>query len=310
MKVSVLVLTYNHEKFIAQALDSILMQEGNFDYEIVIGEDCSTDKTRDIVIDHQKKYPDKIRLLLPGKNLGMMRNLVQTYNACTGEYIAILEGDDYWTSPHKLQKQIAFLDTNFDFAICFHNARAVWEDGKLPSTLLCPLFQKRESTIEDLIAGNPVPTLSVMLRNRLVTNFPDWFFDLSYGDWPLLLLAAQYGKIGYLREPMAVYRIHAGGAASAAHTNEEKYLKNIYGIIQVYELFNSHFDFRYNKLIVKKISDFRRLADKCKNKGNISRLEPLLKWSEKFPALLHVHYGVSSTLRLIKLWATKIRAKI
>lgn len=108
MKVSVLMITYNHEKFIAQAIDSILMQQVNFDYEIVIGEDCSTDGTRAIVIQYQKEYPDKIRLLLPEENLGMHKNFVQTFRACQGEYIALLEGDDYWTSPRKLQKQVDF----------------------------------------------------------------------------------------------------------------------------------------------------------------------------------------------------------
>jgi glycosyltransferase involved in cell wall biosynthesis len=307
MKVSVLVLTYNHEKFIAQALDSILMQEGNFDYEIVIGEDCSTDNTRNIVTDYQKKHPDRIRLLLPEKNLGMMRNLVQTYKACEGQYIAILEGDDYWTSPHKLQKQVDFLDANPDFAICFHNARTLWQNGERAGTLLCPLFQKKESTIEDLLSQNFVPTLTVMLRNRVVTDFPDGFLDLNYGDWPFLLLNAQYGKIGYIRETMAVYRIHAGGAASAAYTNKEKYLKNLYGIIQVHELMNRHLDYKYNHIIVKKISDYRNLAERYKTTGKMSRSEPLMKWTENFPALLRVHYGMNSILELIKLWSNKVR---
>ena len=125
MKVSVLTITYNHEKYIAQAIESVLIQEVNFDYELVIGEDCSTDKTREIVIDYQRKYPHKIRLLLNEKNLGMHRNFAQTYHACRGQYIAVLEGDDFWTSPHKLQKQVDFLDNNPDFAICFHNMQVI-----------------------------------------------------------------------------------------------------------------------------------------------------------------------------------------
>ncbi len=300
MKVSVLMITYNHQKYIAQALESILMQKGNFDYEIVIGEDCSTDNTRNIVVGYHKRHPEKIRLLLPEKNLGMMRNLAGTYKACKGEYIAILEGDDYWTSPHKLQKQVDFLDANPDFMICFHNARTMWENGKRPSVLLCPLFQKRESTIEDLLSENFIPTLTVMLRNGAVTEFPDWFFDLKYGDWPLLLLNAQYGKIGYIREPMAVYRVHAEGAASGAYTSKDIYLKNIYGIIQVYELIQRHFDNKYNEVIVRKISHYQNVAERYKATGKVSRLESLTRWTEKFPALLHVHYGLSSLLKLIK----------
>src|SRR4030067_128381 len=117
MKVSVIVITYNHEEFICQSLDSILMQDVNFEYEIVIGEDCSTDKTRDILLDYQKNYPDKIRLILSEKNRGLIANFVQTYKSCSGEYIATIDGDDYWTSSQKLQKQVDFLDNNLDYAM-------------------------------------------------------------------------------------------------------------------------------------------------------------------------------------------------
>ena len=310
MKVSVLVVTFNQENFIAQALDSILMQEGNFDYEIVIGEDCSIDKTRDIVIDYRKRYPDRIRLLLHPKNLGMTKNFVQTYKACKGEYIAILEGDDYWTSTRKLQKQVDFLDANSDFVICYHNARAVREDAKLPSNLLCPLFQKRESTIEDVIIGSAVPTLTIMLRNGLITDFPDWYFDLRYGDWTLLMLIAQYGKIGYIKEPMATYRIHDSGAASSAYTNRETYTRHILEVIKMYEVVNRHFDFKYNNLISKRISHYRNLAERYKTKGSVSRLEPLMRWSQTLPALMQVHYGLSSALKLTRLWFMKVRTRV
>jgi glycosyltransferase involved in cell wall biosynthesis len=130
MKVSVLMLTYNHEAYVAQALESVLMQQTDFAYEIVLGEDCSTDHTREIVIDFQRQFPEKLRLLLPAQNLGMHQNFMQTLNACTGKYIALLEGDDCWTSPYKLQRQADYLDRNNDFAICFHNARMCFEDGR------------------------------------------------------------------------------------------------------------------------------------------------------------------------------------
>src|SRR6266702_1500393 len=125
MKLSVLMITYNHEKYIAQALDSVLMQEVDSNYEIVIGEDCSTDNTRKIVLDYQRKYPNKIRALLPDKNLGMLWNFVATYEACQGKYVAILEGDDYWSSPVKLQKQVDFLDKNTGCVVCCHAAQVL-----------------------------------------------------------------------------------------------------------------------------------------------------------------------------------------
>src|SRR4051794_3890726 len=120
MKVSVCMITYNHERFIEQAVASALTQATSFEYEIVIGEDCSTDRTRNILIELQRANPDKIRLLLPEHNLGAQRNFVQTLDMCRGQYIAYLEGDDYWTSSAKLQQQVDFLDQHADFAICFH----------------------------------------------------------------------------------------------------------------------------------------------------------------------------------------------
>src|SRR5213593_3247277 len=124
MKVSVVMTTYNHEKFIARAIDGVLMQQTDFAYEIIIGEDCSSDKTRSIVIDFHKKHLDKIHLILPAENLGNDGNsiLVQGLQAAHGEYVALLDGDDYWTSASKLQKQVKFLEDHHQCSICFHNA--------------------------------------------------------------------------------------------------------------------------------------------------------------------------------------------
>ena len=260
MKVSVLMITYNQEHYIAQALDSILTQHVNFDYEIVIGEDCSTDRTRSIVLDYQQRYPYRIRVLLPETNLGMMRNFMATYTACTGEYVAILEGDDFWTSPHKLQKQVDFLDNKPDFAICFHNSLILSEIDSRSGDQLCRPEQKEVATLEDLLHENFIPTLTVMFRNRLFGRFPDWFAELKYGDWPLHLLNAQFGKIGYLNESMAMYRVHGGGAASGAVGDIDRYLRNIDGIIEVYERFNAFFAYRYDDIIRKRIPEYYCLA--------------------------------------------------
>lgn len=156
MKVSVLMLAYNHAQYIAQAVDSVLMQQVDFDYEIVIGEDCATDNTRDILIRYQQENPEKIRLLLPEKNLGMHDNLIQTFKACHGSsYIALLEGDDYWTSPDKLQKQVDFLDAHADYTLCFHNALILHQDGSRRWWSI-PGAPKQEKvltfTLEDLLS--------------------------------------------------------------------------------------------------------------------------------------------------------------
>jgi glycosyltransferase involved in cell wall biosynthesis len=118
MKLSVAMITYNHERFIAQAIESVLAQKVDFDYEIVIGEDCSTDGTRAVIMDFQRRCPDRIVVLLRERNIGAMRNLAGTIAACRGKYLAVLEGDDYWTCANKLQKQVDFLDKHPDWAVC------------------------------------------------------------------------------------------------------------------------------------------------------------------------------------------------
>src|SRR6202022_1084614 len=129
MKLSVTMITYNHERFIAQAIESALAQRVEFDYEIVIGEDLSTDNTRAIVLDFARRYPDRILPILRDRNIGAMRNFAQTIAACRGQYLAFLEGDDYWTSPDKLQKQVDFLDAHYECAISCHRVRYLYELG-------------------------------------------------------------------------------------------------------------------------------------------------------------------------------------
>ena len=257
MKVSVCMITYNHEKFIAQAIESVMMQEAGFQYELVIGEDCSTDRTREICIECQGRFPDRIRLLLPEKNLGMMHNFVQTLNVCTGQYVALLEGDDYWTTPRKLQKQADFLDMHQDYATCFARTLVVTEDNHgEPSYIPFAPHRKDILTIEDLLRGNSIPTCSVMFRNRLFASFPDWFFSLAMGDWPLHIMNTQHGKAGYLDEPMAAYRGHSNSNWSSRSSME-----NLLGGVDFYRIIDVYLDFAYHKLIREMLAcNYQQLA--------------------------------------------------
>ncbi len=222
-KVSVSMITYNHEKFIAQAIDSVLAQKTSFDYEIVIGEDDSSDRTREIVKAYKEEYPEKIRLLLndrknviyiDGRPTGRW-NFVNNLKHAHGHYVALLEGDDYWTSPYKLQRQVDFLDSHPNCAICFHAVRNLYEDENREVRSFKPSVSKEISTIEDLFEQNFMAACSVMFRNRLFGEFPDWYYTVPMGDWPLHILNAQYGNIGYIEQEMAVYRIHSGGLWSS-----------------------------------------------------------------------------------------------
>lgn len=217
VKLSVWMITYNHEKFIAQAIESVLMQETDFDYELVIGEDCSTDNTRPIVQDYGRKYPERIRLLLHEKNLGGRQNGRLTREACQGEYIAILEGDDYWTDPHKLQKQVDYMDAHPECAISCHRARVLREDDPDGTVEFYPDVEPESiTTFTDLVLqGDYIPTASAVYRSNLTKRLSRSFMGLPAGDYALLLLNALHGNIHYSSEVMSVYRRHAGGVTAS-----------------------------------------------------------------------------------------------
>ena len=127
--VSVKMITYNHEPYIAQAIDGVLMQETDFPIELIIGEDCSTDRTREIVLEYQKKHPDIIRVITSDKNVGMHKNAHRTEKACRGKYIAFCEGDDYWIDPLKLQHHVEFLKKNQDYGMVHTDASVLFYEN-------------------------------------------------------------------------------------------------------------------------------------------------------------------------------------
>jgi len=255
MKVSVLVTTYNHARYIAQALDSVLMQKTDFEYEINIGEDCSIDRTRSIVLDFQRRNPGKIRLLLPAENLGNGANRIfaRSFELAQGKYIAMLDGDDYWTSPVKLQKQVDFLDAHPECALCFHNALRIYEDGSHVPVPYNFADQKQISSLEDLWQYNFIATCTAMFRKNAVGDLPDWYSDLMFEDWPLFILCAQHGNIGYIDEFLGVYRIHGGGLWSRLDT-----IQKLEARIAFYEMMNAKLDFRFDHIVKPLVSARRK----------------------------------------------------
>ena len=260
-KVSVSLLAYNHGPFIEQALDSILSQQVDFDYEIVIGEDCSQDNTREIVLSYQKNNPDKIRIFLSKKPLNDRKsgrlNFVRNLKTCRGEYIALLDGDDFWTSPFKLQKQVHFLDNHPECSICFHPVVKLFEIEDKKKQVIYPPKRKNIYTIEDLLESNFIATCSAMFHNGLLGEFPDWYFRIPMGDWPLHILNSQHGTIGYLDEVMGVYRIHRGGMWISVGG-----IQNCLDNIRAYKFFYNFLGQKYGKLIKLEISHrYYRLAE-------------------------------------------------
>ncbi|MEX0775221.1 MAG: glycosyltransferase [Phycisphaeraceae bacterium] len=202
------MITYNHQRYVAQAIDSVLMQRTNFDWELVIGEDCSPDGTGALVADYQRREPQRIRVLPRLRNLGASHNFVDTYFACGGQYVALLEGDDYWTDPNKLQAQVEALDAHPEWSMCGHRVHLRREDGQPVQDFPPPWACQRVLTLGDLLASNLLPACSVVFRHRLIEEFPSWHHQLAMGDWSVHILNAHHGLIGMLPVTMAVYRLH------------------------------------------------------------------------------------------------------
>jgi glycosyltransferase involved in cell wall biosynthesis len=229
MLVSVWITTYNHEAFIAEALEGVLNQVTDFDFEIIIGEDCSQDRTREIVLAYKEKYPEKITLFLPSANLGMNPMCYATYPLCKGKYIAWLDGDDYWIDQYKLQKQVDFLENNPDIVMCFHKVKLVNEVSHTSSESGHPNRRPDVDVLtqDDFLDSiNPVYTPSVVHRNILGKELPDWFYHLPFPDLGFYFLLLQHGNVKYLSEAMCVYRIHKMGAfqGNSSYNNLNKFV--------------------------------------------------------------------------------------
>jgi glycosyltransferase involved in cell wall biosynthesis len=217
---SVRLMVFNHESYIREAMEGILKQKTTFPIEVVVGDDFSNDNSLAIIKEYQSTENIHFKILERkiGDNywqnrqkLGRLHNFYNIIENCTGKYIALLDGDDFWTDPLKLQKQVDFLEANTDFSICFHNMKIVNESN--PSTLEFTNSINQESvfSILDLASkGNFMFTASVVFK-KPKDGFPNWLTNLPIGDYAMHLFNAQFGKIKFLDELMGVYRIHETG---------------------------------------------------------------------------------------------------
>jgi glycosyltransferase involved in cell wall biosynthesis len=232
MTVSIFLLTYNQEQFIAQTINSILMQKTNFNFQIVIGEDCSADATRSICKTFAEKYSNKIKLL-PAleKNIGLIANYMRTIKACEGKYIAICDGDDYWIDENKLQKQVSFLEDNPNYSIVYSKLKKLFPDGTFKESIQRKL--KQAGDFDDLVFENVIPSVTVLFRNRQnISAVPTWITNFPYGDWPTYLwILKDGGKIHFMDEITAVYRMHIGVSAQVRKSSSNTLLVNL-GILK------------------------------------------------------------------------------
>lgn len=216
-KVSVHMPAFNHGPYIGKALDSVLMQKVNFPYEIVVGEDASTDETREVTLAYARQYPKIVRVLLHPRNLGIYENDQSIIQACRGRYVAWLESDDYWTSPDKLQMQVDLMDRLPDHSACFHRAGHVGDSELPPTWRGGPPRPQSFYTVDDLLEeGHFVPSCTAVFRTELARDAAAWTRDTPFLETTYFVRFALKGKIGFLDQEMAMFRCRAGGIYGAS----------------------------------------------------------------------------------------------
>ena len=185
------------------------MQRAPFDFEIVVADDCSTDGTTEILRQYHQRWPAKIKPLFRDKNVGPGQNFGDSLEHCRGEYVACLEGDDYWTDPDKIRLQVEYLDQNPDCAFVHHAVDHIsWPGGENLGTFPTRPFRKERPDSRTLTMVNFIQTCSVMFRRKWLPPLDEHYRNLKLGDWPLFVLLSQRGWIGFIDRAMAHYRIH------------------------------------------------------------------------------------------------------
>jgi len=262
--VSVRILAYNHEKYIAQCIDSIISQKTDFAFEVIIGEDASTDRTREICRKYKRRFPNIINLIENERNLGIFENSQKTIGQYRGKYVAWCDGDDYWTDDGKLQKQVDILESREDIAICFHKVKIINEVNKEQirySNEDTPTI----TTIYELARGNYIYSASVMFRHGLF-EYPKFMKNMPLGDYIVHIFNASKGNIYFIEEPMATYRIHSGGVWEHQSQNERNKK-----LLKVFDALIGQFNPEIDKILNDGKSDlYFQLSHDAVADGNIN----------------------------------------
>lgn len=256
--VSICCITYNHVNYICDAIEGFLMQKTTFPFEILIHDDASTDGTADIILEYEKRYPDLIFPIYQKENQyskGISISATYQFPRARGKYIALCEGDDYWTDPLKLQKQVDFLEANPEYSMCFHNAIVLENNSDIRKvSLFNSYISDCDLLINDLIRKWVVPTASIVCRRDYLSN-PEWMVRIYSGDFSLLLNMFTKGRIRYIDMISSVYRKNLIGNSVSVTVNSN-FVREQH--IKLLESFNIGTGKIYNREVVSHIKMLRK----------------------------------------------------
>jgi glycosyltransferase involved in cell wall biosynthesis len=300
---SVCMITYNQELFVVEAIESVIHQKTGFRFELVISDDCSTDSTPSIIQSYKQQYPELIRIIPRTENLGMIANFLQTMCECKSKYVAFLEGDDYWTDDHKLQKQVDFMETNPEYSICFHPVGIRnQQTGKLTAQRKHNL--KKISTTYDILQNNFIQTCSVVFRNLNKGVFPDWIRSLSMGDWPVHILNSLHGDIYCFPEYMGVYRVHGTSGWSKNLSSIDMKIKTTKSKLELFKELKNNLPAKWQGIISSQIRTYQKLFEIYSQLDN-NKVTGIKSWLWLIRKSLTGHYDIRVCLKfLIKFMIT------
>jgi glycosyltransferase involved in cell wall biosynthesis len=262
--VSVKVPAYNQERYIEACLAGVLAQKTTFPFEVIVGEDCSTDGTRAIIETYARAHPDVVRVLAAEANVGPASNIARIRAACRGTYEAICEGDDLWIHPRKLQRQVEFLEAHRDCMFCFHDALFFRDDRRARPRYYCPADLPEFPTVADLLRRPAfIATCAIVARRTLWDTIPAWRTQVLCGDLVVRLWGAHAGRIGYLKDSgiMAIRRRHGSGLS--LRTGHRRMAEDA---INVFRLFDGSTGGRYRRPIRERIAferQYTRFGSLC-----------------------------------------------
>ncbi|MBB4035063.1 glycosyltransferase involved in cell wall biosynthesis [Dysgonomonas hofstadii] len=272
MKINVILITYNHANYIRQAVESILMQETGHEVEIIVADDCSPDNTVDIIREYESKTSFSFIYLQKEHNVGYNKNYRLAFAACTGDYVAIMEGDDYWIKSNHLQNHINFLEQQYCCSMSYNRHLRLFEDQNREE-----LFDWESNidyeriTTEQLALGNRIGNLSCcVFRGEYIRNIDPKLFDMEIADWMLGMYMGQFGPLLYLKEVTSAYRIHDNGQWSRMD-EKEQFIR----IIELINEYDKYFNYKYTEVFTKHKRRLEILLYGDKSlKGRIKNITP------------------------------------
>lgn len=314
--VTICCLAYNHESYIRQALESFVKQRTNFKYEVIVHDDASTDRTAEIIKEYEKKYPEIIKPIYQAENQYSKKikiTLNYIYPKAKGKYIALCEGDDYWIDEYKLQKQVDFMEKHSDYSAIISGAETLNPDGSKGEVVLSDT--NRTISVEEFIlaGGGGFSTNTLLYRLKYAKEYPDFHLNCSVGDYPLILQLAFCGKVFYLKDKTAVYRICSNGSwtervLKSSFGNYEKHYAEINKMLEEFDIYSNK---KYTEAVNTRIElNNKSILERMRKESWKTFKKPQYAYLKKYTSKVKwYYYQLYLRFKLVRILAN-IRNKI